>query len=86
MIHRLASGGRGLCSQVLCVSHLPQVAIFADNHVKVEKKADGEGRVVTNFRVLRQEDERLAEVGEMLGLGAEAAKELLVTARATKAV
>jgi DNA repair protein RecN (Recombination protein N) len=51
-------------SQVLCVTHLPQVASFADHHYRVEKRA-ANGRTVT---VLEELDSaaRTREVGRML--------------------
>ena len=71
-------------SQVLVVTHLPQVAAFADRHVVVEKSDDG--RVTTaGLRVLEDGD-RVTELGRMLaGLdGSEAAaahaQELLAVA------
>ncbi len=52
------------CHQVLCITHLPQIACFADRHVKVVKTVQG-GRTVTRFRDLRGK-ERLGEIAEML--------------------
>jgi DNA repair protein RecN (Recombination protein N) len=54
--------------QVLCVTHLPQVAAFADTHFLVEKE---ERRGATRSRVSAlAEAERIEEVARMLG-GAE---------------
>ncbi|MBI4774142.1 MAG: DNA repair protein RecN [Deltaproteobacteria bacterium] len=51
--------------QVLCVTHLPQIACFADHHYKVFKEVL-EGRTVT--RVVRLgPEERIAEIARMLG-------------------
>jgi DNA repair protein RecN (Recombination protein N) len=51
--------------QVLCITHLPQIAAFADAHYRVEKRSEG-GRTVT--RVVRLEDEaRVEELARMLG-------------------
>jgi DNA repair protein RecN (Recombination protein N) len=50
--------------QVLCVTHLPQIAGFADRHFQVEKKANG-GRTVAFIRELSPE-ERKHEIGRML--------------------
>ncbi len=51
-------------SQVLVVTHLPQVAAFADRHVVVEKADDG--RVTTSgLRVLGRDD-RVRELARML--------------------
>jgi DNA repair protein RecN (Recombination protein N) len=51
--------------QVLCVTHLPQVASFADRHYAVRKRVD-RGRTVTEVVALGA-DERVEEVARMLG-------------------
>jgi len=51
-------------NQVLCVTHLPQIAGFADRHFHVEKKESG-GRTVASIRELSPE-ERKHEIGRML--------------------
>jgi DNA repair protein RecN (Recombination protein N) len=51
--------------QVLCITHLPQVAAFADHHFRVEKQVSG-GRTVTSVTPLDGE-ERVAEMARMLG-------------------
>jgi DNA repair protein RecN (Recombination protein N) len=51
-------------NQVLCVTHLPQIATFADHHYVIEKKAWG-GRTRTNIRAVVGE-ERTEEVARML--------------------
>jgi DNA repair protein RecN (Recombination protein N) len=51
-------------SQVLCVTHLPQIATFADHHYLIEKKASG-GRTHTSVRHVTGE-ERTEEVARML--------------------
>jgi DNA repair protein RecN (Recombination protein N) len=75
--------------QVLVVTHLPQVAAFADRHVLVEKSDDG--RVTTSgLRVLTDQD-RVRELARMLaGLdesvsAATHAQELLDVAQADRA-
>lgn len=51
--------------QVLCITHLPQIAAFADAHFRVEKHTHA-GRTTT--RVLRLSDEdRVEELARMLG-------------------
>ncbi len=52
-------------AQVLCVTHLPQIACFADHHYYVEKvnRAD---RTVTTVTELKTQKERAAELGRML--------------------
>ena len=51
-------------NQVLCVTHLPQIATFADHHYRIEKKASG-GRTKTSVRNITG-DERTEEVARML--------------------
>ena len=51
--------------QVLCITHLPQIACYADHHLHVDKKVDGE-RTVTSVGVLGKE-ERVREIARMLG-------------------
>jgi DNA repair protein RecN (Recombination protein N) len=50
--------------QVLCVTHLPQIATFADQHYVIEKKEAG-GRTRTSIRHVTGE-ERTEEVARML--------------------
>ncbi|HTP53193.1 MAG TPA: DNA repair protein RecN [Anaeromyxobacteraceae bacterium] len=51
--------------QVLCVTHLPQVAVFASRHCRVEKKVAA-GRTATTVVSLEGADERRSEVARML--------------------
>ncbi len=50
--------------QVLCVTHLPQIATFGDHHFVIEKKESG-GRTRTGIREVTGE-ERTEEVARML--------------------
>lgn len=51
--------------QVVCITHLPQIASFGDSHYLVAKSVSG---TRTNSRVCRlSESERIAEVARMLG-------------------
>ncbi len=50
--------------QVLCVTHLPQIAGFADHHFRVEKK-ESAGRTVAAVEEL-EAGERTREIGRML--------------------
>jgi len=50
--------------QVLCVTHLPQIAAFADQHFLIEKKAHA-GRTKTSVRLLENAD-RTEEIARML--------------------
>ncbi len=65
--------------QVLCVTHLPQVAAHADAHLVVGKRVVG-GRTTTEARLLTPE-ERRAELAAMLA-GEGAGDEALATAEA----
>jgi DNA repair protein RecN (Recombination protein N) len=51
--------------QVLCITHLPQIASLADTHLAVRKKEEG-GRTVTHVGSLSSE-ERIDEIARMLG-------------------
>ena len=74
--------------QVLCVSHLPQVAAYADRHVRVRKEV-ARGRTHVIAETL-DEDGIVAELAAMLGAGggaaslAAGARELRVAATAWK--
>jgi DNA repair protein RecN (Recombination protein N) len=50
--------------QVLCITHLASIAVRADNHLKVEKRAAGD-RTVTSVRRIEGAD-REAEIARML--------------------
>ena len=51
--------------QVLCVTHLPQIAVYADHHAKVTKMASHD-RTVTSVEVL-DAGTRVTELSQMLG-------------------
>ena len=51
--------------QVLCITHLPQIACFANRHLTVRKEVIGK-TTQTTVRVM-QGDERLHELAEMIG-------------------
>jgi DNA repair protein RecN (Recombination protein N) len=51
--------------QVLCVTHLPQIASRADAHFRIEKKVEA-GRTRTRVRAL-EGDARVSEIARMLG-------------------
>jgi DNA repair protein RecN (Recombination protein N) len=75
--------------QVVCVTHLPQIAAYADDHLRIEKR-EREGRTVTEITRL-DDGERRHELAQMLGgaAGAQAtlaaADELLERAREARA-
>ncbi len=52
-------------AQVLCVTHLAQIACFADHHFYVEKSARG-NRTVTTITPLASEKDRAEELARML--------------------
>ena len=58
---------RGLAAnhQVLCITHLPQIASYADRHLTVRKSVSG-NQTETTVRVMNG-DERLQELSEMVG-------------------
>jgi DNA repair protein RecN (Recombination protein N) len=54
--------------QVLCITHLPQIAAFADRHLRIAKSVDGTGKqkqTRTTVTVLKGPD-RVEELAEML--------------------
>ncbi|MGM0846106.1 MAG: DNA repair protein RecN [Bacillota bacterium] len=75
-------------SQVMCISHLPQVAAMADSHLYIAKKSYG-GRTSTSVTSLSIE-EKIREIGRMISgveitdLTREHAKELLGLAKSIK--
>ncbi|MBG0816997.1 DNA repair protein RecN [Planomonospora sp. ID82291] len=75
-------------AQVIVVTHLPQVAAFADQHLVVEKADDGS--VVRSGVVALDRDGRIRELSRMLAgledseLGRAHAEELLAAAAAAK--
>jgi len=56
--------GLSRANQVLCVTHLPQIATFADHHYLIEKKDSG-GRTRATVRLITGQ-ERTEEVARML--------------------
>ena len=51
--------------QVLCVTHLAQMAVMADNHLLIEKNIQGD-RTVTTVRTLDHE-QRKYEIARIMG-------------------
>jgi len=54
--------------QILCITHLPQIAAMADTHFRIEKKPQGQ-RTVTSVLALEFE-QMIAELARLIG-GAE---------------
>jgi DNA repair protein RecN (Recombination protein N) len=52
--------------QVICITHLPQVAAFADLHLVVQKQTSGK-RTITEVKKLKSEKEIKEELARMLG-------------------
>lgn len=64
--------------QILCITHLPQIACFGDKHYRVAKTVSDE-RTITSVDFL-SEEERLDEIARMLG-GSELTKKTRAHAR-----
>ncbi|EUJ64365.1 hypothetical protein [Listeria fleischmannii] len=75
-------------SQVLCITHLPQVAAMADHHYYITKQVENE-RTSTNVKILK-EDEKSLEISRMIAgtevteLAKQHAEEMLSQASKTK--
>ena len=68
----------GSAFQVLCITHLPQVAAHADTHFLIEKQVEG-GRTQTRVRRLADE-QRVGELARMLA-GSDVTDAVRTTAR-----
>ena len=51
--------------QVLCITHLPQIAALSDNHYFVSKKVEN-GKTFTQIRMLNEQD-KVCEIAKMIG-------------------
>jgi DNA repair protein RecN (Recombination protein N) len=76
----------GARHQVLVVTHLAQIASFADHHLVVEKTPGRDGRNVVTVRELTSEEDKARELARMMSGGVTAkavarAHELLEEAR-----
>ena len=67
-LRRLTTTGS---QQVLCVTHLPQVAACGDTHLIVSKSPDddADGRTTIDIRRIDSRDSRVEEISQMLGIG-----------------
>jgi len=78
-------------AQVVCITHLPQVAVFADRHFVIRKTADLAADTTETLVSVVDGDERLDELARMLGGEAgdasarDHARNLLERARAARA-
>ncbi|MDL1984562.1 MAG: DNA repair protein RecN [Deltaproteobacteria bacterium] len=64
--------------QIICITHLPQIAKFGDNHFRITKNVS-HGRTITSINPLNEKD-RIKEIARMLG-GMEITKTTLEYAR-----
>lgn len=73
--------------QVMVVTHMPQLAGFADRHYHVQKSVKGE-RTATNVLTLDDDPQRVKELAAMLGAegqaGLQSARDILDSARHRK--
>ena len=68
--------------QVICITHLPQIAAMADCHFEIAKSAEG-GKTKTEIRRLKEEEETVRELARLLG-GVEITEAVLQNAREMK--
>jgi DNA repair protein RecN (Recombination protein N) len=59
------NGANNWQHQVICITHLPQIASYGDMHYHIHKQVEGE-RTFTRVRELA-DTERVNELGQMLG-------------------
>ena len=67
--------------QIICITHLPQIASMADNHLKIEKKSEDDSTSTEIF--VLNEEESVEELARMLG-GAKITEAVLENAREMK--
>ena len=53
--------------QVICITHLPQIACLADRHFRVEKRVEGDQTFITAKQLTTEE--RVEEIARMHGAG-----------------
>ena len=75
--------GLGLKRQILCITHLPQIASMADTHFIIEKTTDGQ-KTKTGIRELTKEG-AVQEIARMLG-GVEITDKVVESASEMKAM
>ena len=74
--------------QVLCITHLPQIACMADNHLYISKAVTN-GKTATSVRVLSSGEQvneiaRMASGADVTAASLDNAREMLSHARAKK--
>ena len=67
--------------QVICITHLPQIAVMADSHYIIEKKVEN-SKTLTNIRLL-DKDEEIYEISRLLG-GEDITDAIITTAKEMK--
>ncbi len=82
-----AAKGARYSHQVICVTHLPQIASYGDAHFQIRKEISGE-RTITRVQELKDR-QRVDELAQMLGSATEttrkSAKEMLEEVKEQKA-
>lgn len=80
MAERMGRVMGAICShaQVLCITHLPQIAALADYHYRVYKEEDENG--TTSHLVPLDDEQRIKEIANMLS-GTEITPEALANAK-----
>ena len=69
--------------QILCITHLPQIAAMADTHYVIEKNTDGQ---TTNTKIRQlKEEEAISELARILG-GAKITQNVLNSAKEMKSL
>lgn len=68
-------------NQVICITHLPQIAAMADSHYVIEKSTK-DNRTTSNIRML-SEDESIYEIARMLG-GKDITEAVMINAKELK--
>ena len=75
--------------QVLCVTHLPQLASYADAHFQAHKDV-ASSQAATRVQALASDEARIGELAAMLGAagdaGIQSARDMLAAARARKGI
>jgi len=74
--------GISRCRQILCITHLPQIAAMADTHFLIEKNQQGERTVTRVFPLA--EEAMASELARLIG-GAQITETTLTAAREMKA-
>lgn len=69
--------------QIICITHLPQIAALADSHFLINKSAET-GRSITDIKELNENDS-VSELSRMLG-GSEITESVLANAREMKSL